>query len=58
VHVYDFGLDSAKNISPVFGEQRDARKERMPMTNQKLRFDFDLGGHWLSIGDQVSVWRL
>jgi hypothetical protein len=25
------------------------------MTNQKLRFDVDLSGRWLSAGDQVSA---
>lgn len=28
-------------------------KETERKTNQKIRFDVDLGGRWLSVGDQV-----
>jgi len=30
------------------------RKNVKEMTNQKMRFDVDANGHWLSVGDQVG----
>jgi hypothetical protein len=35
------------------GTAGDSEKRIQEPTNQKLRFDVDLGGRWLGVGDQV-----
>ncbi len=47
---------SATTIHPA-GDTNSRPRMGSVATNQRLRFDIDIGGSWLGIGDQVSVFH-
>jgi hypothetical protein len=53
LRVFDRALDAANHSQE--GDDGTSGKHTAEMTNQKLRFDVDPGGHWLAVGDQVSA---
>ncbi|KAI0659486.1 WD40-repeat-containing domain protein [Cubamyces menziesii] len=62
IFCWDLRADVSRPIE-VFGRKPlpISGKERKAATNQRLRFDIDYGGRWLSVGDQdggISVFDL
>jgi len=46
---------SKQDDKPIVGGTMECNANRSELTNQKMRFDVDLGGRWLGVGDQVCA---
>lgn len=52
VQIFDKSLPASSTHSQDFVE---TLRRKQTATNQRLRFDIDLGGCWLGVGDQVGL---
>lgn len=55
MYCWDIRGDVTKPLQKFSPEADGVQRMKRGKTNQRLRFDIDIGGNWLGVGDHVSL---